>query len=918
VIRVLADGHGPEELAGSLAGDVLALVGEVRPERWDVRLDEGWCHLAPPGHVRRNQGWKLHVSATPLSAPAMLSRVVPVLLARRCAFKFARSVERVEQLVAPWCEREAGGKVLTVHPGDDGQFLRLAGELHELTEGLAGPPVLSDRAYCPGSVVSFRFGGFVACRVLADSGTYEPVLVSPEGRWVPDRRVPWFSPPKWAVCPVPADDARGGGLGPGASGAGLLGGRYKVREAIRHSYRGGVYRGTDVRAGEPVVIKHARPHVGADRTGQDCRDRLRREGGMLDRLGPADVAPRKRDMLDQSGHVFLVEDEVPGLSLRQWAEEAVRAGEHGCAPAGEMAALALRVVRLVQAVHALGLGIRDLNPANVIVDGDRLWLIDVEAVSAPGEPGRRYLTPGYAAPEQCTATSYGPAPPLSADLYSLGATLLYLCTGMDPALPDDDPPERPAGQRLAALADLAAAQSPQAAKLAPLIRGMVEDDPAERWSLDDAAGFLDRLTGADLARTPTVPRSAGQAGREHAMLDGLIDDGIGYLRDTATPDLPRLWPPAPQQHDADPCAVANGAGGVLAVLTRAATLGAGSGLRPLVASAAAWLERRLADEPRTLPGLYYGRTGTAWAWHDAARYLDDKEMAGRALALLARAPVSWDRPGIADGLAGAGLATVHLWQCTDDQQLAERIQAYAEAVLAAAERDDAGPRWLIAPGCRAQRKPSGCYGFAQGAAGIGTFLLAAGHALGDRTAAQAAHACGQALCQAAVTIEGGAWWPLGDQDQAIPGGYWCSESPGVGSFLIRLWSHTADRQFLDTAVLAAVGAYRERWTYSPAALADTGEFLLDMATATGEYRYREQARALAACIAAHGTRRAGYLVSPDDTLRDVHAGYLTGLAGVLGFLLRLRHGGPRLWRSSPDGDHHSVPPPGQDPIAGRR
>jgi hypothetical protein len=616
-------------------------------------------------------------------------------------------------------------------------------------------------------------------------------------------------------------------------------------------------------------------------------------------------------VLEQAGHVFLVEDEVPGCSLRQWAEDAVRASEHGCAPAGEMTALVLRLVALVQAVHALGLGIRDLNPANLIVDGDRLWLVDVEGVSAPGEPGRRYLTPGYAAPEQYTAPGHGPAPPLSADVYSLGATLLYLCTGMDPALPDDDPPERPAGQRLAALAGLAAAQSPQVARLAALILGLVTDDPAQRWSLADAARFLESLTGGDMARTPTAPHSAGKPGRGHAMLDRLIDDGVGYLRDTATPGRPRLWPPARGQQDADPCAVANGAGGILAVLTRATALGAGSGLRPLVTSVADWLERRLADEPRTLPGLYHGRTGTAWAWHDAARYLDDKEMADRAVALLARAPVSWDRPGIADGLAGAGLATVHMWQCTDNPQLAEKIQAYAESVLSAAEHDDGGVRWPIAPGSRAQRKPAGRYGFAQGVAGIGAFLLAAGQALGDRTATQAAHACGLTLCQAAVTIRGAAWWPLDEQEQGIPGGYWCSESPGVGSFLIRLWSHTADRRFLDAAVLAAAGAYRERWTYSPVALADTGEFLLDMATATGEHRYREQAEAVAACIAARSTLRAGYLLLPDDTLRDVHAGYLTGMAAVLGFLLRLRHGGPRLWMSPLDGGHQSVAP-GQD------
>jgi hypothetical protein len=34
---------------------------------------------------------------------------------------------------------------------------------------------------------------------------------------------------------------------------------------------------------------------------------------------------------------------------------------------------------------------------------------------------------------------------------------------------------------------------------------------------------------------------------------------------------------------------------------------------------------------------------------------------------------------------------------------------------------------------------------------------------------------------------------------------------------------------------------------------------------------------------------------PDESGHEVSAGYGTGLSGVLSFLLRLRHGGPRPW-----------------------
>src|SRR6476469_4962086 len=38
-------------------------------QSWLVREDNRWCHITPADYPMRVQGWKLHVSATWLSAP---------------------------------------------------------------------------------------------------------------------------------------------------------------------------------------------------------------------------------------------------------------------------------------------------------------------------------------------------------------------------------------------------------------------------------------------------------------------------------------------------------------------------------------------------------------------------------------------------------------------------------------------------------------------------------------------------------------------------------------------------------------------------------------------------------------------------------------------------------------------------------
>ena len=47
---------------------------------WSLRADPAWCYVQPPSYAPREQGWKLHVSATLGSAPEVLSRALDVLL----------------------------------------------------------------------------------------------------------------------------------------------------------------------------------------------------------------------------------------------------------------------------------------------------------------------------------------------------------------------------------------------------------------------------------------------------------------------------------------------------------------------------------------------------------------------------------------------------------------------------------------------------------------------------------------------------------------------------------------------------------------------------------------------------------------------------------------------------------------------
>ncbi|MFB6839706.1 class IV lanthionine synthetase LanL [Streptomyces sp. NPDC056361] len=916
-----------------------------RRVRWGVEQGEFWCHVVPGATVGRAQGWKLHVPATPLSAPLVLARCAEVLVAHRAAFKFAGSPARVAALVSGRFARGGGGKFLTVYPADDDRFRTLAEELHRATLGLPGPAVLSDRRYGPDSQVFYRYGVFKGVRELTADGGFAARLTDPDGRPVADERNAWFSPPAWAGEPFPDRPAA-----PARSTATakpvLLGDRFLVRGAIQHSNKGGVFRAEDTRTGDQVVVKQARPHVGAGLEGLDVRDLLRREAALLERFGDVRTGqvPGVVAVFEQQGSVFLATASVPGATLRRTVAERLARDGSGCPDDRTADSLVRQLVALVTTAHELGVTLHDFNPNNVMVTPEgRLVLIDLEMAARQGDRWVLGATPGYTAPELRAADQVAPALPPTADLYALGATVLHALSGADPLFADDLPRDtaRPDEDRLAVLVDLLARDHALVRRFSPLIRGLMRDRAEDRWTLERAGEFVAMGSVGSVTSETSVVAVAMAVSVADAATDvvaeadpdaeatraRLLHDGVGHLLATMRPDdAERLWPSDSFGETCDPVAVQHGSAGGVALLARAlgqwdagtggpfgaagARGGAGApavtreALAEGLRAAARWTADRQDALPGDLPGLHFGRSGTAWALLDAARVLDDTGLADRAVGLALGLPVRWPNPDVCHGAAGSGLTQLHFWRTTGDPRFLDRAEQVAEGLLGAARRTPEGVFWPVPEDFGSALAGAWHYGFAHGVAGVGTFLLLAAEATGNDRFREAAAEAGATLAAAARSGAAGALWPvdrarhLADSPELAR--HWCSGSSGVGTFLVRLWAATGgtDKTLRDLVDGAALAVRAGRATDSPATchgLAGNAEFLLDAAVRTGDESHRAAAELLVEHLAAQAVLRDGRLLVPDENRRTVLAEYATGLAGSLSLLLRMRCGGPRAW-----------------------
>uniref|UniRef100_UPI000A7B00E8 class III lanthionine synthetase LanKC n=1 Tax=Streptomyces acidiscabies TaxID=42234 RepID=UPI000A7B00E8 len=390
------------------------------PADWSCHTGTDWTMLTPHGYQLPAQGWKVHVSATSENARTVLDRSWEWLVGQRMAFKFIRSRQVLSRRNGKYGDRGASGKFITIYPEDEARLASVLGELGELLDGERGPYILSDLRWRSGPLY-VRYGGFVARVMKTAKGETVPCIEDPEGRLVPDVRGPSFRPPEWVTIPeclAPAMEARNAGT--------LHDFPYRAERALHFSNGGGVYRGTDTRTGEPVLLREARPLAGIDTHGEDAVARLVRERDCLERLAGLPWVPRLIEARVGHEHHFLVREFVEGetLAIRTTRDNPASPGADPSRTADytRWAIDALNQIdEGIQAMHARGVIFGDLHPGNIMVrPDDSIAFIDLETATTDLTSRQIHAAPGFAAPPTHRGTAI--------DRYALGCLRIALFT----------------------------------------------------------------------------------------------------------------------------------------------------------------------------------------------------------------------------------------------------------------------------------------------------------------------------------------------------------------------------------------------------------------------------------------------------------------------------------------------------------
>ncbi|MFD5148844.1 serine/threonine-protein kinase [Streptomyces sp. NPDC058401] len=245
-------------------------------------------------------------------------------------------------------------------------------------------------------------------------------------------------------------------------------GQYRLESVLGSGGMGVVHLATS-ESGLKLAVKIVHPQHAVD---PEFRARFRQEVAAARRVSGAFTAPVV-DADPDAERPWMATLFIDAPTLSERVREQVL-------EARELARLAAGLAEALRDIHRAGVVHRDLKPSNVLMDPDGVRVIDF-GISRPAdsdlrtETGKLIGTPPFMAPEQFQRPrEVGTA----ADVFALGAVLVYAATGRGPF--DSDSHYLVAYQVVHSEPDLTGLPE----RLAPLVAQCLAKDPAERPSAD--------------------------------------------------------------------------------------------------------------------------------------------------------------------------------------------------------------------------------------------------------------------------------------------------------------------------------------------------------------------------------------------------------------------------------------------------
>ncbi|MCY7375241.1 MAG: protein kinase [Pyrinomonadaceae bacterium] len=379
------------------------------------------------------QGWKLHVSATILTAATVLEAVAPFLKSRAAFYKVPVSLHELKKLNAGiFYDYTQIGKFITIYPQTDEESVYFAEHLHQLTFKIASPAIPFEARLKPESCVFYRYGAFKINELKIADDTVVLAMRDEKGDLIPDVRETDAPPPAWAANPFPVEKKVA------AADDSPLKKHFRIIRALSQRGKGGVYQALDLRGANPrsCLLKEGRKNGETEWDGRDGFWRVRHERDVLKILQSANTGvPQIYSSFEAENNFYLATEFIEGVNLHLFLKKRKRRLEISRA-----IKFAVQLSEIISRIHAAGWLWRDCKPANLIVtEAGELRPLDFEGACLIDRPDpTAWTTLTFNAENRDGEFLWQSSE--AVDLYALGAIIFLLFEGELPVVTENEVP----------------------------------------------------------------------------------------------------------------------------------------------------------------------------------------------------------------------------------------------------------------------------------------------------------------------------------------------------------------------------------------------------------------------------------------------------------------------------------------------
>lgn len=391
----------------------------------DIKFTIADPYLLAGARVETDE-WLIHITVVRQQFEQLIRPLLPFLKHLGVSFYIPFNAERHSSILDGRINFALTGKVITICAATLEEAKFIVQHLSDLTKSIIGP--VMPCAYHLTDTIALSYRSF---SVQNDSHTAKNSIFY--GSTIADelKQILSSNDLKWTfqdIKPLTSFEQPR-----------LLNKQYIPIETFKKDPKGNVFKALKINwifDMQWCVIKQGRQYQSFDNSGRDANDRLAWQFGIHKHFEAKNILPKAIAYFELNGDAFFAMEYKESVSLTEKAVQLSEGYTWRSMPAErkrEILQYLIQITDILSQFHEEGFVHRDVTPANFVVsDKSEVSAIDIELCynvrTQTPNPPFTWGTPGYMSPAQANGSS----PSFQDDIYSFGALLISIFTGVLP------------------------------------------------------------------------------------------------------------------------------------------------------------------------------------------------------------------------------------------------------------------------------------------------------------------------------------------------------------------------------------------------------------------------------------------------------------------------------------------------------